>query len=126
MYNYREEVTDSCVDAIKEYLDNHHVDGMSKDKLYDAMYDAFWISDSVTGNASGSFTFNAYKAGEYLTGNWDLVIEAMQEFGETDVNPMEKGEEWCDVTVRCYLLSECLHNAMEKLDAEIEKALGNE
>lgn len=126
MYNYREEVTDSCVDAIKEYLDCHQVGGMSKDKLYDDMYDAFWISDSVTGNASGSFTFNAYKAGEYLTGNWDLVTEAMQEFGETDVNPMEKGEEWCDVTVRCYLLSECLHKAMEKLDDEIEKALGNE
>jgi hypothetical protein len=29
-----------------------------------------------------------------------------------DVNAFEKGAEWCDVTVRCYLLGECICSAV--------------
>lgn len=60
MYDYREHVKDDCVDAIREWLDYHKDDvkGMSRDNLREELYDAFWIGDRVTGNASGSYTFS--------------------------------------------------------------------
>lgn len=124
MYNYKEQVKNDCIDAIREYINYHKDDikGMSRDDLQDKLYDTFWIDDSVTGNASGSYTFNAWEAHENLNGNMDLLAEAMSEFG-CNVNVLEKGSEWCDVTIRCYLLCECLNNAMEEIKEEIENAL---
>lgn len=74
-----------------------------------------WVDDSVTGNASGSYTFNTYKAEEYICHNLDLLEEAMSEFGCEDVNALEKGAEWCDVTIRCYLLSDILMEVLENI-----------
>lgn len=124
MYNYKEQVKNDCIDAIREYIDFHKDDikGMSREDLQDKLYDAFWIDDSVTGNASGSYTFNAWEAHENLNGNMDLLSEAMNEFG-CNVNVLEKGSEWCDVTIRCYLLPECLNDAMNEIEEEIENAI---
>lgn len=66
-----------------------------------------WVSDSVTGNISGSYYCNAWKAEEALCHNWDLLEEALQCFGE-DCNPIEQGPEWCDVTIRCYMLHKAI------------------
>lgn len=41
---------------------------------------------SVTGNAGGSYTFNAWKAEEYLCHNLDLLAEANEEFGGSSDN----------------------------------------
>lgn len=124
MYNYRENVKDDCVEAIREWLSYHkdETEGMSRDELREKLYDSFWIDDSVTGNASGSYTFSAYDAEQNIAGNWDLLGEAMREFG-FECDAIEKGAEWADVTIRCYLLGECLDEAMDELDDEIEAAI---
>ena len=123
-YDYRENVKNDCIDAIREYLEYHKddVEGMSRDTLRDKLFDALWIDDSVTGNASGSYTFSTYEAEQNIAGNWDLLGEAMREFG-CECDAIEKGAEWADVTIRCYLLGECLDEAMDEIDDEIEAAI---
>lgn len=127
MYDYRKSITDDCVEAIREYIEYHkdELHGMSKARLEEKMYDEFFVNDSVTGNGSGSYTFNTTQAEENLSGNWDLAKEAMKEFGCKE-NPFEKGAEWVDVTIRCYLLGECLSNAMEEIEDEIDEAIKDE
>lgn len=75
MYNYLEAVKNDVMQAIednydlKEYRDN-------RQELEEKLNDELWTDDSVTGNASGSYTFNTYKAEENLSHNWDLLKEA--------------------------------------------------
>ena len=123
-YDYRKNVKNDCIDAVREWLDYHKddIEGMSRDDLREKLYDALWIDDSVTGNASGSYTFNAYEAEQNIAGNWDLLGEAMREFG-CECDAIEKGAEWADVTIRCYLLGECLDEAIDDIDDEIEAAI---
>lgn len=81
-----------------------------------------FLCDSVTGNASGSYTFNSYRAKEYVDQNWDLLEEAVEEFGyewET-FNPIEKGFEYCDVTIRCYLLGCAISNVLDEMELQFE------
>ena len=77
-----------------------------------------FISDSVTGNASGSYTFNTWQAEENLCHNLDLLKEACEEFG-SDCNILESAE-GCDVTIRCYLLSSALHEVLDELEEDDE------
>jgi len=123
-YDYKENVKNDCVEATREYIKYHadDVKGMSRDNLREKLYDALWIDDSVTGNASGSYTFSRYDAEQNIAGNWDLLGEAMSEFC-CKCNAIEKGAEWADVTIRCYLLGECLDEAMDEIDDEIEAAI---
>lgn len=125
MYNYLENIKEDVIneieynytkEEIKEHLDNAY----NRQNWEQTLYDDLFVSDSVTGNASGSYYCNAYKASEALNGNWDLLREALYEFGYEDVNPIEKGEEWCDVTIRCYLLSQAISLALDELEEEIE------
>ena len=122
MYNYLENIKEDIIEEIeynytkeeiKENLDN-------RQNWEQTLYDDLFVSDSITGNASGSYYCNAYKASEALNGNWDLLNEALCEFGEQDINPIEKGEEWCDVTIRCYLLPRAISEVLNELEEEIE------
>jgi hypothetical protein len=74
-----------------------------------------WVNDSITGNASGSYFFSSYKAEQALVGNWDLLAEALTEFC-CYCNAIAKGAEWCDVTIRCYLLGECIAAALNEIE----------
>lgn len=94
---------------------------MRREDAYEKLYEDLWNNDGVTGNASGSYTFNTYTAGQYIAGNWDLLIEALEEFGQNDINPLYKGEEWCDVTIRCYLLGEVLAEVLDEYFEEEEE-----
>ena len=118
-YNYFESV---CED-IRNYIEENNivVTYSNRRRMEQELYDDLFCNDYVTGNASGSYTFNSYEAEQNLIGNWDLVNEAMDEFGCNDVNPMEKGAEWCDVTIRCYLLSQCLNSVLDELEEEDEE-----
>lgn len=113
-YDYYEVVKND----IKEYIKENDIDVTSEDFDRDELCDHLWVDDSVTGNGSGSYTFSTYQAEENLCHNWDLLEEALDDFGETNVNITEKGAEWCDVTIRCYLLSWCLGDVIEELEEE--------
>lgn len=113
-YDYREAVTDDIRENIGDYYDLKKFD--SRDEAFESLYEDFWDNDAVTGNGSGSYTFNAWRAENYLAHNWGLLAEALSEFGYTDsdVNILEKGAEWCDSLIRCYLLSECLNAVLDE------------
>lgn len=120
MYDYREAVKSDILDYIEENYTPEEIreELADRDEWEQRLNDDLWICDSVTGNASGSYYCNAYRAAEAIAHNWDLLNDALMGFGYTDCNPIEKGEEWCDVTIRCYLLGECLSAALDELEEE--------
>lgn len=114
-YDYRAHVLSDIIDAVAEDIDNL-VTFETYDEAYEHYNENFWIDDGVTGNASGSYTFSTYKAECYLAYNMDLLVDALYEFGDTAANALERGAEYCDVTIRCYLLGECLSEVLDNLD----------
>lgn len=114
-YNYLEHVTSDAKEAILEYLDEW--DFTDRGELEQVANDELWNDDGVTGNASGSYYCNAWKAEEALCHNWDLLAEAISEFGgDTDI--LQQGAEICDVTIRCYLLGQAIGAALDELEEE--------
>lgn len=130
IYDYRRAVADDVRELIKEREEDgswkldwyiQEVDGkkcFNREEAADDLGNMAFNEDSVTGNASGSYTMNTLIAERCLVGNWDLLDEALDEFGE-DANKMQlAGPEWADVTVRCYLVdgavSEVLTEYMQK------------
>lgn len=82
--------------------------------------DDLWTNDHVTGNGSGSYTFNAWKAEEYLCHNTDLLGEALADFG-CDASFFGKGPEVLDVTIRCYLLGQAISTVLDELESELQE-----
>lgn len=115
-YNYREAVKNDIIDYIND--NDVKVTTSNRDEVYEQLYDEMFISDSVTGNASGSYTFNTWKAEENLCHNLDLLGEALSEFGCKPDYMAKEGAEACDVTIRCYLLSEMLDEVLDELETE--------
>lgn len=115
-YNYLENIENDIIEYVKE--NKEYLQGKSIEDLYDDLF----IEDSVTGNASGSYTFSTWKAEENIAHNLDILAEAMQEFGCNNVDYLEKGADWCDVTIRCYLLGQ----ALDEVKEEVEEILNNE
>ena len=118
-YNYAEAVKEDVLEYIKNEINFSEFDTI--EELAEKLNDDLFTEDSVTGNASGSYTFNTYQAEENLTHNWDLLEEALEEFGSSE-NPIEKGAEWCDVTIRCYLLGNAIAEAIEEIEEEFNEA----
>ncbi len=120
MYDYRKSVKSDILDYIQEnYTDKEICEELAdRDEWEQRLNDDLWIHDGVTGNASGSYYCNAWRAEEALCHNWELLNNALSEFGYTDCNPLEKGAEWCDVTIRCYLLGECLNAVLDELEED--------
>lgn len=127
MYNYSEAIKDD----IRNYLDNDfdwdtvRENEMDADELKEQLNDDLWINDSVTGNASGSYTFNSYKAGEYVKENIDLCREMVNEFCIDADTVAEKflDEDWeyFDVSIRCYLLNQCIDEVVDEYAEKIEE-----
>ena len=114
-YNYLEQVTSDTKEAILEYMDEWNFN--DRDELEQIANDELWANDSVTGNASGSYYCNAWKAEEAICHNWDLLEEAVNEFGG-DIDILKQGAEVCDVTIRCYLLGQAIDAALDELEEE--------
>lgn len=119
-YNYLEAVTADVLEYIKDNIDLTEWKGRIWE-LSERLNEELWIADSVTGNASGSYFCNRWKAEECLCHNWSSLAVALEEFGCADVNPFEKGAEWCDVTLRCYYLSQAIAEALEEFEEELEE-----
>ena len=118
-YNYLEAVTENVREYIKNEIDLTEWKG-NKEGLEEQLNGDLWVCDSVTGNASGSYYCNTWKAEEALCHNWSELAEALEEFGCSDINPFAKGAEWCDVTLRCYYLGQAIAEALEELAEELE------
>lgn len=113
MYDYREAIRND----IREYINDEITltDYADRDELEEYLQDELWTVDSVTGNASGSYTFSTWKAEEYLCHNLDLLREALDEFGGDALKMLESPES-ADVTIRCYLLAECIVAVLDEME----------
>lgn len=111
-YNYLAAVTADVLDYINE--NNIEVTADNREEIEQQLNDELFTVDSVTGNASGSYTFCAYQAEEYICHNLDLLGEAIEEFGG-DMDVLKNGAEACDVTIRCYLLPQAIAAALDEL-----------
>ena len=115
-YDYLEVVTNDAKQAILENLENWNFS--DREELEEIANDNLWNDDSVTGNASGSYTCNAWEAEENLCHNMDELEESCNEFGQDMGEAVKQGAEYCDVTIRCYLLSQAISAAIDELEEE--------
>ena len=120
-YDYLEEMKEDIRVYIGEnYTPEEIADQMlDVDSFQEKLNDELWTADSITGNGSGSYTFSAYKAEEYICHNLELLKEAASEFC-CDIDILEKGAEYCDVTIRCYLLGQAIAETLEELQNSME------
>lgn len=118
MYDYLESMKQDIREWIEE--NDFHADGQY---IADDLTDALWAEDSVTGNASGSYTFNSAQAKEYVTANSDLCREALTEFctePQVIADHFLNGDwEWFDVTIRCYLLGRAVYEVLKEAGYDV-------
>ena len=119
-YDYRA----ALINGIKEYIkDNPQewADPFITDDIFDYWYDILWAEDCITGNG-----YNWYakedECEEFLSHNIDLAFEACEEFGidmKALFNAAANGNaaRFVDCTIRCYLLGDCLAQALEELNS---------
>ena len=125
-YDYREAIKKDVREYIAENWSKAEaiecIKAGGRDQMEEQLNDDLWLCDSVTGNASGSYTFNRAKAEEYVKDNLALCIDALQEFGVDEKTFGEKvyNEEWeyLDVIIRCNLLCEAISNVLDGLEEE--------
>ena len=112
MYNYKEAVKED----VAEYLNGEiNLSEWTPESLEEYLNETLWLEDSVTGNASGSYTFNAWEAEENLCHNLGLLADALDEFGESGDYLLREGAEAADVTIRCYLLAEAIAETISEI-----------
>lgn len=123
-YDYMEAVKED----VKNYIDSeiNFEDFDSLEELEEKLNVDLWVEDSVTGNGSGSYTFNRVQASLYVLDNMDLLQEAIDEFA---IEPATVGNkfisedwEWFDVTIRCYLLGSAISEVLDDLKENFDEA----
>ena len=119
-YNYYEAVKEDVRNYCNEEVDLCSLSISDRDELETYLYDTLWIEDSVTGNGSGSYTFNRYEAEENLAHNLDLYVEACEYFGDDPARLLDDPEAM-DVTIRCYLLDEAISDVLDEMSDDLEK-----
>lgn len=121
-YNYLAAMKDD----IREYIDDN---GLADEysgrlnELEEKLQDELWTVDSVTGNGSGSYTFNSCKAKEYIDGDnnaEEYIRELIDEYcldSKTVAEHLFDWEYW-DVSIRCYMLYTAVSEVIEELKEE--------
>lgn len=122
IYSYPSHVKNDIKEFIEKRLDSGNfgllIQG-DEDTIQD-VEDLMFDQDEITGNGSGSYTFNTWKAEQNLTGNWDLLCEAKEEL-DPQVDIISKGPEYADVLIRCYLLDWCFRKALNEIVNDTEE-----
>lgn len=112
-YNYYDEVFLDVLNWLevenKKFFPQFYKDSF---ELTDALVDELWDNDSITGNNNGSYWCNKWKAACALALNYDLLVEAMKEFGYDTKMDFIANYEINDVTIRCYLLRDSIQKAI--------------
>lgn len=110
--DYREQVRIDAVEAIEcnyAYCSD-----------FDEMMESLQLDDSVTGNASGSYTFSTYQAEENIKGIIfdDKINQYFNDYGYNGI-PLDQGAEAIDVIIRCFAL-DSLYSELEDYFNEIK------
>lgn len=124
-YNYLAAMKSDILEYIKYNIDLDDYRGR-RDDLEEKLNDELWIDDSVTGNGSGSYTFNREQAREYVQADGsDYIRDMCSEFGieagEIGQRFIDNDWEWIDVSIRCYLLPRAISDALDELEDDLEE-----
>lgn len=120
-YDYRKALISDIKEYIKDNPNAVYVDPMVDDEISNYWYDVLWAEDCITGN--GAFWYaKEDECEEFLAHNIDLALEACNEFG-VDMKMLFEAAangnaaRYIDCTIRCYLLGECLEQALEEINS---------
>ena len=121
-YDYYEAAVKDVSDFIRDNnYDLSEFSGM--DEFFDQVYNDCSVEDSVTGNASGSYTFSRYKAKENVVSNIDMLGDVIRyfDYSSKDLGDMILNDDWetLDVLFRCYVLGDAVDLAIKKYIAEL-------
>lgn len=121
-YNYEEAMKSDILDYIAENIDRADYIN-DRDGLEEQLNDDLWTADSVTGNASGSYFCNAYRAKEAFLNDpksEEYFSECCADFGitaeEVGKHFIRADYEWIDCTIRCYLLGGMISAVLDELE----------
>lgn len=114
-YNYIEALKND----IRQYMEDNesYLNYTDKEDLAEQLNDQCWTADSVTGNGSGSYTFNSAEAKKHVLDNIDLLKDAYEEFGlkeQFTEDFFNEDFERMDVTIRCFLLGQVIADVLEE------------
>lgn len=120
MYNYLDAMENDVREAIENGYDLNDWRG-DRDGLEEKLNDDLWIDDSVTGNGSGSYTFNRERAREYVQEDGrdyisDMCAEFGMDAGEVGQRFIDGDWEWFDVSIRCFLLGQAIASVLDELE----------
>ena len=118
-YNYHSAIREDVRNYIIE--NDIKVTTSNRTEIEEQLRDDLWCDDSVTGNGSGSYTFNAWKAEENICHNYDLLVEMCAELGGDMGEILKRGAEFADVCIRCYLLSGAISGILDEIEEEDEE-----
>ena len=111
-YNYKEEMIDELEDMIKD--SDLNFDGKNRGEAFEELQDLAFDRD-LTGSRTGSYWCNELKAERALLGNFDLVEEALSDFGMESVDsPDLLTGEHLDILVREHLLPQVIDDVLDK------------
>lgn len=111
-YFYKLEMVDELESMLKD--SDVSFDGKNRGEAYQALQDLAFDRD-MTGNRTGSYWCNELKAERALLGNFDLVQDALDEFGMESVSSPELiSGEHLDVLVREHLLPQVIDEVLDK------------
>ena len=121
-YNYFEELKHDIRTWIadnKDYILKQEFEDFQA--LEEWLNDTLWLEDSVTGNASGSYTFNTSKAKEYVLDNIMDALDTYTEYcspGSLEEDMRNNDWEKIDVSIRCYLLCGAIYSILDSKTIE--------
>ena len=119
-YDYLNSVINDVKAAIEDLNEEEKKElaGLDEDGKKEYLEDLLFDNDRVTGNASGSYTFNAWKAEENLCHNGDLIEDMAHFYGYSFGQLANLGAEGVDVAIRCYVLPEAISRVLEEEEDE--------
>lgn len=125
-YDYMDVLKNDVKDWIKDNMDTikAEYDGTTRADLHEFLEEYMWADDGVTGNGSGSYTFNVWKAQDNVlaldnnnVANIQYLARMVQSewidkdtFADKIVND---DWEYFDVYIRCYLLNDAISAVLE-------------
>lgn len=112
-YSYDDAVYEDVCNKIDDLIEHDELPHLDKDGVREWLNDKLWTDDSVTGNGSGSYTFNAYLAEKYICHNLGYITEKLTELGNEMFNERLMDPEAIDVAMRCALLPIVIDEAIE-------------
>ena len=110
-YNYKEEMVDELESMIKD--SDIDFTGKNRGEAFEELQDLAFDRD-LTGNRTGSYWCNELKAERSLLGNFDLIQDALDDFGMESVDSPELiSGEHLDVLVREHLLPQVIDEVLD-------------